>query len=561
MLPKVVIFYTGDNADDEAFAKEIEAKLGSFSEPKLMDVDELERQDRAGTFRPEEYEGVPIYILSPTLLQQPEYRNKLIASTPGQNTYGRNFPWSQCFYICHNITLQQIKDDYPDLENLRFEAMIGDQKNLPELIGDLKKYLADTPQSVSLAQRISEFFRIVVAFLFYSLGFFCTTVYSFSFISSLGLLYLLIFKFKQPTYELIFISHVLFAAGYSFSRIPFLDFWEYLGSAWKIYDFSEDRANYMRNGHPDSEYTDRVHGQAVFKWMSIARVAGFKQLIILCFLLIPALLSVDGANMIVAGICAFFVGLIMPIFWSISWRYFDKWRAWGYAMSDHEIDRIQKIYKNTRPLIGVSRWTVHRPWSPRNPWILGAFWIKALQVNIFISHARKDDKYYENANHESAAQVLYQIVTNLHLPCFLDEKAMPSKFATLRSQLASELLECTHFFLVLGPKVKESQTVRQEIRTVMQRWYNGLEPAIICVVEPEVAEILLEDNTVPEINLLLRKCPKLTYAEASDPDVIRHIIRQRCRHGLLQDWFALVSPMSTLRRYVSNEISSMSKIN
>lgn len=562
MYREVVIFYSGDDVNDEEFAQHLKVKISSFAEPYLMDVDQLERDDRAGLPRPDEFEGAPIYIISPSLLRNPAHREKLLASMPGPTTPGRNISWRPSFYICHDITFGEIEQNYPELEDLVADVLLGSEEHLDDLIEDLRQYLADVSRPDNPAERTRRrSYMVYIAIPVYLLGNVGAFLYSLSFISSIWLLSVLVLKVDPPAFEAALICHVFFAAGYSFSRIPSLDLWEYLGPAWKVSDDPEesDRSLYWNSGHPDSEYTESIHRKTVFKWMSAARAAQFRQLLTLGSLLVPGILFVKGTNLVGAGTIAFLIGLFMPMLRSVSLRYLENMLAWGYGMSDYEIKRIQQTFGDSRPPAGASRRTVHRPWLPRSPWIYGALWMPALQAKVFISHAWDDDKCIEAAGRKSPALVLYDIVTDLHLSCFVDKKEMTSKFANLRSELASELLSSTHFFVVLGPNVKRSKPVHREIRTAMQRRYTGLEPAIICIVEPEVAEELMKNETASEINFLLRTCPKLTYAEASDPQVIRHIIRQRCRQGLLQDWLALISPASALRGYLANETRSMTR--
>jgi hypothetical protein len=556
MYRDVVIFHSS-NANDKSFAQVIADKVKPFAEPRLVDVDEQECLDQAGLPRPEEFEGAPVYVISPALLRQPEYRKKLIASTPGQDTPGRNIPWRQGYYICHGVTFDKIRDDYPDLQNLRDDVLIKAEEYLPTLIDELRQYLAELSKHASFPQRLGRSVLVLVAYLVYALGILSMVAASLSIISALWLIGLLIFKWQPPAYQIVLICHVLFGAGFRFSEIPSLDFWQYLGPAWKFPDVVDEPGGSSQNasGHFDAEYSRQVHRQTISKWMKTAQAAQRKQLVVFAFILVPGLMSAWGTGLTGAGAIAFVGGLLMPVLWSISLRYLEIWRTWMYGMSDYEIDRTQSVFRRWPPPVGTTQWTVHRPWFAKSPWILGAQWVQAIQARVFISHAWEDDKNI------SVAKDLYQIATNLHLPCFLDKKRMTNKFAAFRSRLANELLTSTHFFVVLGPDAVESPAVHREIRTAMQRWYTGLEPAIICIVEPARAELLLmKDDTVPEIKFLLSQCPKLTYAEACNQEVIRHIIRQRCRQGLLQDWLALLSPASTLKRYLSDEARSMRQI-
>jgi len=527
MYKDVNIFHSGDDPDDKAFAQTIAERIRHFALPRLIDVDELERQDAAGQMRPEGFVGVPVYVISPSMLRDSEYRKKLILGTPG-----RNSPWRWVFYICRGIELDDIRNNFPDLKKLFFDVMVGEQSHLPNLVEELKMYLEYAPKHVSPTQRILQHFKLVIAILMMGLGSLGYFAYYLAILSSLLLYFSLLITGEQSVYELALACHVLFAAGYSLSRFPPLDFWPELGSTWKVREHPK-HASPFGSTHPDSECHIGVFREGATKWLNTIHRSQFWLIFRLCLFIIPGMASLQGSNMIMAGIAVILIGLFIPLLWSQALKHIQKLAYREEGMSASEMERTARFFSQGPQII-------HR---------------RLLQapVRVFISHAWRDDEF------TPAAESLYQIVTDLGLPCFLDKRRIPGKFTSWRSQVTDEVLESTHFFVVLGRSASNAQGVYEEVRTTLQRWFTDLEPAIICIVDPEVAMELDKQNISREINFLLHECPKLTYAEASNPEVVAHIIRQRHRQGLLGDWVTLASPFKTLKRVLHDEVISTNR--
>jgi hypothetical protein len=243
----------------------------------------------------------------------------------------------------------------------------------------------------------------------------------------------------------------------------------------------------------------------------------------------------------------------MPQLWSIALRYLTRRAYWILGMSDEEMERTARFFspwgfRITTEFEYRYRGThggqlMHRPWLRKQP-------------KVFISYAWRDEE------HTSAARTLQQTISHIGMPCFLDRRQIPGKFASWRVYVTDEILRCTHFFVVLGPNVHEAQVMHREIRTALQRWNTELEPAMVCVVEPEVAAALERENLSPELQYLLQEVPKITYAEAACSDIVARLLFQRRRQGLWQDWLTLLWPAKRLQRFlevesvVSEEISS-----
>jgi hypothetical protein len=85
----------------------------------------------------------------------------------------------------------------------------------------------------------------------------------------------------------------------------------------------------------------------------------------------------------------------------------------------------------------------------------------------------------------------------------------------------------------------------------MGRWRGELLPAVICVVEPGVCEQLASDLSVPvAIRFLLRFCPQMTPAEASQPALVRYVVELTRRQGKWSDWRLLLSPSTAMAQVI-----------
>ena len=134
---------------------------------------------------------------------------------------------------------------------------------------------------------------------------------------------------------------------------------------------------------------------------------------------------------------------------------------------------------------------------------------------------------------------------------FLDKQGVESPSGIYRVFLGRGLARATHVLVVITPETLQGTVVLTEIETAMQRWPLERSPAIICVVEPNVAEVLRADPAVPlRLRILLNFCPQLSVAEAAEPSIMRHILTWTRRPSRIGDWLFLLSPATALARAV-----------
>jgi hypothetical protein len=135
---------------------------------------------------------------------------------------------------------------------------------------------------------------------------------------------------------------------------------------------------------------------------------------------------------------------------------------------------------------------------------------------------------------------------------FVDTQGVESPSGLYRFFLARGIARATHVLLVVTPELLQGTVVLREIETAMLRWPLERSPAIICVVEPGVAETLRTDRAAPlSLRFLLSFCPQLSVEEASAPDIVRYVLAWTRRPAKLDDWLFLLSPATALSRAVS----------
>lgn len=530
----VCIFYTGDDLDDREFAQDIANQICSFCSPQLINVDELERLDIADVPRPEGFQGVPIYVLSPSMLRSPLYRQKLVKGTPN-----RNLPGRLVAYICRGLTTAGIRNQYPDLEQLFLDLMVGEEADLPSLVEELKAHIKSTPEQIGIIRRLWLLLQLLVVNGMFLVGIVGHYAYLATFLASLWLLWSLLLTNGQPDLEIKVSYYLLYSTGYSVNRVRPFDLWPWLGPAWSI-------GNQPLGNHQDSCCTQGSFLKAIRTWHKMVEKDRMLKLLVLIWLMIPGLATLAGSQRTwAAGAAAFVGGLVMPRLWAAAIHHIRHWAYWNLGMTDEEMRHTARFfsywgngittkldyrYRSTRG----GQLMLHRPWLRKPP-------------NVFISYVWRDEERIP------VAAPLQQMILRMGVPCFLDRCQVPGKFASWRTRVADGILNCTHLFIVLGPHLREAHVMHSEIRTALQRWNTELEPSVVCVIDPEVALTLGAEKLSSELQYLLHEAPKITYAEAVRPDIVAHLLRQRTRQGLLQDWLTLLWPANRLRRFLDME--------
>jgi hypothetical protein len=535
----VNIFFSGDDPDDRNFAETILNSAEPFCFPAMIDVDSLEQLDDSKIYREERFPGVPIFILSPGMLRRPEYRRKIVDGTPA-----RNLPGHSVFYICRGITVDVVRDQYPELDQLFFDVMVGEEKDLPVMLEELQAYLIHAGQGIDQEKGVRAIFSFATHSVVFFLGFIGYGFYLAGFLCAAWLPYSIWLSASRSELGLLAACCALFSAGYGFNRLKPFDLWPWIGPAWRI-------GGRKMDSHPDSSFAvDRIPS-SVRPWRQSAYLVRLQKILALCWLLIPGGIAAAESPKGWLGLAALLSGLLIPRFWPFGLKYVTQNFYRNAGLGDEEMSRTAKAFSpyglatTLEPEYqSLVRWggsMVLRPWLMNNP-------------RVFISYAWRDKQGV------AIAQYMEKMISQLGVNCFLDTRGIPGKFSSWRSRIAEEILKCTHFFVALGPNALEGGTIPREIRTALQRWHTGLEPAVICVIEPETASALEKEHLTEEVKFLLRDAPKLTFAEAANPDILLHMIRQRRRQGLVRDWLALLNLGGVERAFIDIETSQSAEI-
>lgn len=161
----------------------------------------------------------------------------------------------------------------------------------------------------------------------------------------------------------------------------------------------------------------------------------------------------------------------------------------------------------------------------------------------FVSYVWSDEKL------DKAATALDTRLRENGTETFRDTRAIRDPFAAWRDQIAYALSDCTHFFLVVTPGIIHGQVVLREIDTVIRRWYLEMAPAVICVVDPDVARDLCANPQVPLlVRFLLASSPQMTPSEAANPDLLKYLVEYTRRQGKWGDWLTMLSARASKHR-------------
>ncbi|MBN1996927.1 hypothetical protein JW935_05195 [candidate division KSB1 bacterium] len=149
---------------------------------------------------------------------------------------------------------------------------------------------------------------------------------------------------------------------------------------------------------------------------------------------------------------------------------------------------------------------------------------------IFISYSWAEERG------TAMAERLAEVCTAIDIPFYWDRLHVKSQFLPWRRRVATSIEKCTHFFLVVPRYCDLGTIVHREYEWAVRRWRDSLLPAILCVVEPDIAAELQNDPNTPFfLRLILAWCPHLTYSQADDERLLQLIIKQRRRQGLIKD--------------------------
>lgn len=580
----VRVWFTGASPEDGAFASRIAEDVHTYGKPVLMDVDEIDRADERGDKRPVRFNGTAVFVLSPSMLANPQNRSKLIRSCPSLGV-----PGHEAFYICSGMQFSQLRESYPDLEELFDKVMIGDEADLPQMLAELRDYVLHRKENLhsfrsSCLKGLSCKDLLIVTVV--GLGPIWHLLYYAGLAASVIVVYVMV---ASPAWDkglylgAAFLA--VYAAGFGVNRLNALDLWPWLGPRWNLSEsgpqmvemgqfwsrkqhfgwiFDKSSPNIESAEAANSNCTESECHSAISRWSTTAHRARFWGILKLLFLITPAAVVILPHSWPMAGWAgaAFLTGIFFPpVFYWASNDVREK-AFWKIGLTNKELDFTDRVFSLLSPAQGLlresSRCSGLGPalkaqleyWADTQSTESGGrqrSWFRRPD-NAFISYVWADEAEIP------IAASLENILQELGLTCFLDKRNIEGKFRAWRSRVSTGLLRCTHLFVVLGPMALKGNVIRRELKMSLQRHYSELFPAIICVVQPEVASSLMNEVELPaELRFILRRCPRLTYEQACDLKILSRLLRQRRRQGLFRDWGVALFPEAAIRRILISE--------
>ena len=562
MSDYIDIFYGGDDPPDHGLARRIASELGSFGTPRLLDVDEMERADERGADRKEAFHGVAtIFVLSDAVLDKPHRAEKVANLVPGLWV-----PWREAtFYVCRGTSPQELLARHPELEELFDRVLLGGEEDLPEVVDSIRRILGQKKRyDASLSTRL----RFVVPGP--------EVIFTGYAVVRSGRLswYLYLFSSAVPPFLLTAArAHLTgpwvtagvaltgYAMGYGLNRQMALDFWPWLGRRWKLDPGATRRdaipatpgngpgvraaLDWLRVGSLQVPNDASLHStctpsdlrQAAASWLAIARRWRLQFLLWLFYMAVApvAVLLYEPVAAALAWAAGLLAGTGYPPLYYWSTREGTRLRFAEIGLTDEQFSITEQYFGPARAYKHVRLQSVDSP-RLRRRWRTPA-------DRVFISYGWRDEA------ERPVAAALARSLEALGVDFFMDHRNLGSSFAAWRSRVSMALAECTHVFLVLGPSTTRARGLMRELRMSLQRWHTELFPSLMCVVDPQVAAALCNDpEATEELRLALAWCPRLGYADASDPGQVRDLLIQRRRQGLLRDLQATLFPRKTLEQ-------------
>ncbi len=618
----VSIFFDSQDAADENFANVLAKQIESITIPALKDITDFVSYNRTWWRRRRGYPGIPIFILSESILSTPENRQAL--SNWVRFTHRREY---HHYYICRGIEPALLYARYPDLTPIFQEVMVLKEQERMTLLDDLRDYVTHVYPQTRLTHRstsVQGLIRLLIAFILTAVSQPMEILYYLCFGVTI-VIYILWLTSSQSSWELVFAATCFYGIGYRLNKIFPLDLWPWLGPRWhmeqidlaqlaireyhstvikaRILDlfllilwglaiawfrnwipltiafvlinilrrirfrkYTQALIRIANSPQPQTEFDradiDSITGSGqtlqlcLNEWMG-ARWANFAGSIFLFTVLITAgLMALDSLTTmtLVLGLVAFTIGVLVRPIAAWAQKIVAIESAVEAGLSKWMLEREERIHSKflipkwfgdsdfSQEMLSsfeeiersrAIRW-IGASMAPLS-WLTRRWWLTRRDY-IFISYAWADDLEV------GLSRVLAQQLEDLKFSFFLDKRDVQNKFLSWRETLAPALEKCTHILLVVSANITQGTVVQLELNTALQRWHYEMLPAIICVVDPEVARALCQDHRVPfNLRFVLTWCPKLTFTQARNPQLVAALLQQRRRQGLLRDWLKVLS--------------------
>jgi hypothetical protein len=546
---RVTIICAIEEYEDQQLAAEICKELEQLVIIKILSIDEVVASLELNKYKRALLIPTPIFILSEVSTAND---HRLKAVTDANPVLG-NLVF-RSYYICRGITPSKLLERHPELKKLADEAMIVGEEAKGQLLADIKEYVnSEVGPHLTIRGVLKTMFNIsryLIAAFAGLIGTIGNFLFLLGFISALVLVFLQVYGNASLLFDiLVLICYT--ATGIALNKIETLELWPWLGQRWRP---SHEKMDYDVK---DSIISPAVLDIAISCFRRSRKWAAGYGIIVLLVLMGPSSYTVflNGTPSLLYVLLAIMFGAITPLLNTWAYRIFTQFEASQRGLLEttlvrsdmhmakfmvipmpqtlSAIDPITVKLFDEQDLKQIMRWinvaalgsntAIHRPWLQGRDM-------------VFISYVWADE------SNTGVAEKISKTLDLIKTLNFLDKRNITSNFVGWRSHVAYELSKATHVLLIISESIMHGKVIAKEIHTIMQRWYYETLPAVICVVEPEVALMLKRDTSVPlALRFLLAWCPNISFSEAQDCEVLRNLIHQRRRNGRIKDWWVMLS--------------------
>jgi len=550
------ICFGGDIEADRVFADTLKVSLALKAPASvyLFDIHEFERMQDA--YQHSAAVGTFIYILSDKLVSDDSVRSKLLMT--GQKA---SIPGYMYFYICHDTTYKELRESYPEMEDLGDRVMIGDDNAVKAMLEQAVAYACRRPKIMRRLRRL-----VAACFLPSHAGVLVGTLLPLLY-GSAPIVWLLLFaSASAPCIRAMVPDFLLAVAACQFvalliHRQRAFDFWPFLGSrlnctlsthacaqqsTWMrsvlgFWAWSDDtHARNKKEVHEERCLTSEQSLHSLRAWSGLIMESRLYTLTVLFaggFAVFLCSRNIPHAEILV--LLGGMLGLALPPWVAWSQRLVKHIGYWRLGLTSSELDRTATFFRidslNDR-FIGNLSYLSHkmlRSWLRQKP-------------RVFISYSWTADEK------RGLAPTVHQTLKKLGIDHFYDKNNIRSEFAAWRASVSDALTSCTHVLLLLDDSMPANQVVDREIRTAVQRLHTDIFPSFICVAEPQTVASLLAKEDIPfELRWLLEWTPCISPQEATCSHILEAVIRQRTRQGRLADFATMLFPGKYMKLFLS----------
>lgn len=550
----VSIFSMADDPATVAIVETIETDLKDIARVQLIGAGQARDLSGLNRWQQAPQVGVPVFVISASILGEEANRTALVKANPVLGN-----PNFRSYYVCADIHPLDLFARYSDLEPLADEAMVVTREYLDDVLHDLRIYVTTgfrlrfIPRFSALVWDLVRWMALQAMSVVRPIG---SLLFLLGFPAAVALLVIVAIGWQEWLWRPLALV-CSFSLGVAFWQIETVELWPWLGPRWRL---PRDAPSTDENG---SALQDEEQTVVRNRFREVIRMTTV-------YVAVAALLL--GAGVIVFAmhdrrasanwlLWAFSAGLLHQ--GAANWSHRIRWflgqgqkglveatlARLGRYVARLSIHPLPKHLVTLNGEFTEDEQTRCRQWAAVSALGMTSAAYRPLwrrRDRIFVSYLWADE---EDTGIASIADALDRLPT----PHFVDKRYSRSQFLPWRPLIASELARATHVLLVISPNMLRGRIVIREIKTIEMRWYFEMLPAVICVVDPEVAAKFSGDVAVPLfLRFLLAWCPRLTYLEAQDEKNIAFIIRQRRRHGRLGDWWALIEgPVAEARMFAS----------